>query len=485
MHISPAFCTVRGTAGNVDCAEWSVRIRLVRWRTGGVNAIEGAILRSCSCVLLHRGCAGFQISAVLAALSSSDNERCGFPYADSTGTLRRSGYRKDLAVTPQIVVGSAVFPAWITFDGPSKISSLVLDFGSEARRSFCGKATWTDRLATEGKPMIMQSVRIKCRGDIADGLVEALLCFGASSCSIEDAHLGDAREQEIFSDGPIPWQVGQRQLWEQSHITAIFPEYQDVGEAIAMASHSIGFNEMPQYEIHLVEDQDWIEQVQNMFEPVEVAAGLWIVPKWRTPPNPAAANVILDPGLAFGTGEHPTTRLCLQFLSQVVRGGERVLDYGTGSGILSIAALKIGASRAVGVDVDPMAISSASYNASLNMIEDHRFQVFQSDVNGGDPVPPGAAYHPVFDNSMDEDKDSRGSDFDIVVANILANPLVELSNLIASYARPGGFVGLSGILIEQVDHVRSTYAQYLDNIQVAQDSGWACITGIRKLTEKL
>jgi ribosomal protein L11 methylase PrmA len=88
------------------------------------------------------------------------------------------------------------------------------------------------------------------------------LCFGASSCSIEDAHLGDAREQEIFSDGPIPWQVGQRQLWEQSHITAIFPEYQDVGEAIAMASHSIGFNEMPQYEIHLVEDQDWIEQVQ-------------------------------------------------------------------------------------------------------------------------------------------------------------------------------------------------------------------------------
>jgi ribosomal protein L11 methylase PrmA len=98
-----------------------------------------------------------------------------------------------------------------------------------------------------------------------DGLVEALLCFGATSWSIEDAHLGDSREQEIFSDGPVPWHAGNRQLWEQSHITAIFPEYQDVGEAIAMASHSIGFNEMPQYEIDLVEDQDWIEQIQVYF----------------------------------------------------------------------------------------------------------------------------------------------------------------------------------------------------------------------------
>jgi ribosomal protein L11 methylase PrmA len=110
----------------------------------------------------------------------------------------------------------------------------------------------------------------------------------------------------------------------------------------------------------------------------------------------------------------------------------------------------MGATRAVGVDVDPMAISSASYNASLNMIEDHRFQVFLADMNGGNPVPPGAAYHPVYDNSMDEEKETCGSDFDLVVANILANPLVELSDQIASYARPGGIVGLSGILVDQV-----------------------------------
>ncbi|KAG6557566.1 hypothetical protein Mapa_000842 [Marchantia paleacea] len=220
-----------------------------------------------------------------------------------------------------------------------------------------------------------------------------------------------------------------------------------------------------------------------MFEPVEVAAGLWIVPNWRAPPNPMAVNVILDPGLAFGTGEHPTTRLCLQLLHQVLRGGERMLDYGTGSGILSIAALKMGASRAVGIDIDPMAITSARYNASLNDLDDQRLQVFLASINGEDPVPPGAAYHPVFDNDMDEGPDNKLSpDFDIVIANILLNPLVDLASRIANYARPGAFVGLSGILVEQVEQVRHTYACHLDNIQVTQDCGWACVSGVRKLS---
>ncbi|BBN10190.1 ribosomal protein L11 methyltransferase [Marchantia polymorpha subsp. ruderalis] len=358
-------------------------------------------------------------------------------------------------------------------------------------RSFCAHTTAGESVVVkekssdseEKKPFIMQSVRIRCRGDIADGLVEALMCFGASSCSIEDAHYGSTNEQEIYTDGPVPWQTGERQLWEESHITAIFPEEQDVGESIAMASHSIGFNEMPHYVVELMEDQDWIEQLQSMFEPVEVAAGLWIVPNWRAPPNPMAVNVILDPGLAFGTGEHPTTRLCLQLLHQVLRGGERMLDYGTGSGILSIAALKMGASRAVGIDIDPMAITSARYNASLNDLDDQRLQVFLASINGEDPVPPGAAYHPVFDNDMDEGPDNKMSpDFDIVIANILLNPLVDLASRIANYARPGAFVGLSGILVEQVEQVRHTYACYLDNIQVTQDCGWACVSGVRKLS---
>ncbi|KAL2635754.1 hypothetical protein R1flu_007233 [Riccia fluitans] len=359
------------------------------------------------------------------------------------------------------------------------------------RRGFCACTTVVDSsfeeesaLVENKDSVIMQSVRIRCRGDIADGLVEALLCFGACSCSVEDAHYEDTNEQEIYSDGPVPWQSGGRQLWEASHITAIFPADLDVGESIAMASHSIGFNEMPHYVIELMEDQDWIDQLQGMFQPVEVAEGLWIIPKWSAPPDSMAVNVILDPGLAFGTGEHPTTRLCLQLLHQVVRGGERMLDYGTGSGILSIAALKMGASRAVGVDIDPMAITSARYNASLNDLEDDRLQVFLGSMGGADPVPSGAAYHPVYDNDMDESLDNKQTpDFDIVIANILFNPLVELSNRIANYARPGAFIGLSGILVEQVEQVQHTYACYLDNIQVTQDCGWACVSGTRRFSQ--
>ncbi|KAL3684042.1 hypothetical protein R1sor_002064 [Riccia sorocarpa] len=389
--------------------------------------------------------------------------------------------------TVQSVLGRRVLPR-STFDSDLKVNLAVPLTSRSVSRAFCATTTVLgSNLEEESssvedkKPVIMQSVRIRCRGDIADGLVEALLCFGACSCSIEDAHYGETHEQEIFSEGPVPWQNGGRQLWEESHITAIFPADQDVGESIAMASHSIGFNEMPHYVVELMEDQDWIDQMQGMFEPVEVAAGLWIVPNWRAPPNPMAVNVILDPGLAFGTGEHPTTRLCLQLLHQVVRGGERMLDYGIGSGILSIAALKMGASRAVGVDIDPMAITSARYNASLNNLEDDRLQVFLASIEGGDPVPSGASHHPVYDDDMDEGLDNKHTpEFDIVIANILLNPLVELSHRIANYAKPGAFIGLSGILVEQVEQVRHTYACYLDNIQVTQDCGWACVSGTRR-----
>ncbi|CAK9861372.1 unnamed protein product [Sphagnum jensenii] len=152
-----------------------------------------------------------------------------------------------------------------------------------------------------------------------------------------------------FSDGPIPWTGDKRQLWNESRIIALFSASEDVAEALAMAADSC------------------------QFKKIEVAKGLWIVPKWSTPPDPEALNVMLDPGLAFGTGEHPTTRLCLQWLQHAMRFGDQIFDYGTGSGILSIAALKMGVDGAVGVDIDPMAITSAKYNASSNNIEPHMF----------------------------------------------------------------------------------------------------------------
>ncbi|KAH8951502.1 hypothetical protein BDL97_09G030700 [Sphagnum fallax] len=308
----------------------------------------------------------------------------------------------------------------------------------------------------------MQSVRITCCGAVSDAFMEALMCFGAGSCSIEDAHLGAPQEQEIFSDGPVPWTGDKRQLWNESRITALFPAGEDVAEALAMAADSVGLTEMPQYEVVNTEEIDWVQQVQWQFKPIEVAKGLWIVPKWSTPPDPEALNVMLDPGLAFGTGEHPTTRLCLQWLQHAVRPGDQILDYGTGSGILSIAALKMGVDGAVGVDIDPMAITSAKYNASLNNIEPHMFQVLEAS---GD------------DNPLILGKGK----FDIVVANILLNSLVQLATCIAAYTKPQGLVGLSGILVDQVDRVQEVYSPFLEEISVSYDNGWACVTGRKKL----
>ncbi|KAH8937244.1 hypothetical protein BDL97_16G017000, partial [Sphagnum fallax] len=279
----------------------------------------------------------------------------------------------------------------------------------------------------------MQSVRITCCGVVSDAFMEALMCFGAGSCSIEDAHLGAPQEHEIFSDGLVPWTGDKRQLWNESRITALFPACEDVAEALAMAVDLVGLTEMPQYEVVNTEEIDWVQQVQCQFKPIEVAKGLWIVPKWSTPlicHDPKALNVMLDPGLAFGIGEHPTTRLCLQWLQHAVRPGDQILDYGTGSSILPIAALKMGVDGAVGVDIDPMAITSTKYNASLNNIEPHMFQVLEAS---GD------------DNPLTLGKGK----FDIVVANILLNSLVQLATCIAAYTKPQGLVGLSGILVDQ------------------------------------
>ncbi|KAJ7543632.1 hypothetical protein O6H91_09G045900 [Diphasiastrum complanatum] len=290
----------------------------------------------------------------------------------------------------------------------------------------------------------MLSVRINVTGDIADSLAESLMCFGASSCSIEEATVDEFQEKE-------------------SCITVLFAPELDVGECIAWAVDSIGLREMPAYTIEEADDQDWIQKVQDVFRPVEVASGLWIVPRWCVPPDPAAINVMLDPGLAFGTGDHPTTRLCLRWLHQNIKGGEHILDYGTGSGILSITALKIGARKAAGVDIDPMAISSAQANALINNLDSCKLQVFLAASNEDNPPP--------FERFK----------FDIVVANILMLPLLQLVERITNYAKPGGRVAVSGIVTDQVDKVVASYSVHLENVHVWEDDGWACVSGTRKV----
>ena len=192
---------------------------------------------------------------------------------------------------------------------------------------------------------------------------------------------------------------------------------------------------------------------QAQFEPIQISARLWIVPTWHVPSDPAAINIVLDPGLAFGTGSHPTTRLCLRWLDDNLRGGESVLDYGCGSGILAIAALKLGAAHAVGIDVDSQAVSASRDNAAANRVGNVQF------------------YQP--------DNAPQGS-HDLVVANILTNPLRMLAPLLANATRQGGQIVLSGILEEQAQDVMNIYRQWFDLNAPIFEEGWACLSGRKR-----
>ncbi|MCC6197698.1 MAG: 50S ribosomal protein L11 methyltransferase, partial [Burkholderiales bacterium] len=197
-----------------------------------------------------------------------------------------------------------------------------------------------------------------------------------------------------------------------------------------------------------VADEDWVRKTQAQFGPIEVAPGLFIVPTWSQPPDPAAVNIRLDPGLAFGTGSHPTTRLCLAYLRTALRGGESVLDYGCGSGILAIAAARLGASRVTGVDVDPQALGASAANAQANAVA----AAFVSP----EELPPGR--------------------FDVVVANILANPLVLLAPVLCARVAPHGRIALSGVLAEQADAVAAAYAPWFTLAATEASDGWVLLS---------
>ncbi|KAJ4726351.1 Ribosomal protein L11 methyltransferase [Melia azedarach] len=317
-----------------------------------------------------------------------------------------------------------------------------------------------DTSSTECSGPAYLSVRIRCRKNVTDMFSEALLCFGASSTSMdEDDALQNA--DEIYID-------------------SIFPECEDVLECISNAANSIGLKEIPHYEVKTGEQWDWIKKTQESFHPVEVTKGLWIVPEWSTPPDVQATNIILNPGLAFGSGEHPTTKLCLLLLRSLIKGGELFLDYGTGSGVLGIAAIKFGAALSVGVDIDPLAISSACHNAALNNIGPEKMKLYLvSDET-----------FPSMDKRLDgvvEDQSSyqigvisKLEKYDVVIANILLNPLLELADDIVLYAKPGAVVGISGILSEQLPQIINQYSQFLEDISVSEMDDWACVSGIKK-----
>lgn len=295
--------------------------------------------------------------------------------------------------------------------------------------------------------MAWLSITIETDCHHAEALADALLDAGALSASIEDADAGTAAETPQFGEPGSVTTPG----WERSRVIALLEENADADELIAACAPLAGLADIPAYSRQTVEEQNWVQLTQSQFDPIRVSGRLWIVPSWHQAPDPQAINLVLDPGMAFGTGSHPTTRLCLEWLERTVSPGVAILDYGCGSGILAIAAAKLGAGEVLGVDIDVQAVSAARSNAERNAVAAR------------------------FDDSAKEIK----GQFDIVVANILSNPLKALAPAICSHVRAGGQLALSGILVEQADELIACYAPYLSLHVADTRDGWVCLAGIK------
>lgn len=282
----------------------------------------------------------------------------------------------------------------------------------------------------------------------AEMLSEALLTLGALSVDIDDADVDTLNEQAIFGEPGEPAPA----LWSHNRVTALFDKNSPIDAIMLEATQSLGLKQPPEYAITTLEDNDWVRLTQSQFDPIRISQRLWIVPTWHTPLDPDAINITLDPGLAFGTGSHPTTRLCLRWLDDHLRGGEAVLDYGCGSGILAIAALKLGAASATGVDLDAQAVQASRDNAMINQVD---AQFFLPDT-------------------------ALKQQADIVIANILTNPLKMLAPLLAVSTRQGGQILLSGVLSEQADDTMEIYNQWFDFTPPTIEEGWACLSGIKR-----
>jgi ribosomal protein L11 methyltransferase len=287
-------------------------------------------------------------------------------------------------------------------------------------------------------------VRLAITPEQAETYEDALLEVGAVSVTFMDAE-----DQPIFEPD-----LGTTPLWSHTHLLALFEADTDETALLAHLQLLCG-GALPEHHVERIEDQDWERSWMDGFQPMRFGQRLWIVPSWHAAPEPEAVNLLLDPGLAFGTGTHPTTALCLEWLDGQDLAGCNVLDFGCGSGILAIAALLLGAPQAVGTDIDPQALEASRDNASRNGIDPARFPVH---------LPADLPQQPA----------------EVVVANILAGPLVSLAPQIGALVKPGGRLALSGILAEQAEEVRAAYAGAFDLDPTAVKDGWVRISGVKR-----
>ena len=283
----------------------------------------------------------------------------------------------------------------------------------------------------------------------AEELSDALLELGALSVSVEDADADTPDEQPLIGE---PGLTPDRTAWQRSRVIALLAMQHDPAVLLTAASNQLGLAPAPSFGVRHVEDQDWVRLTQSQFDPIPIGQRIWVVPSWHDAPDPDALVLELDPGLAFGTGSHPTTRLCMEWLEQAVAPEQSVLDYGCGSGILAILAKKCGANPVYGIDIDPQAIESARHNSARN----------RADITYGLP------------------EDCPAGEFDIVVANILSNPLKLMASMLSSKVKPRGRLALSGILARQAEEVARVYQQWIDIAVWREHEGWVCLTGTRR-----
>ncbi len=274
-------------------------------------------------------------------------------------------------------------------------------------------------------------------------LEDSLMAAGAACVTLQDN-----ADQPILEPG-----LGETPLWDSVKITGLFDAEIDTRETTALAERRFG-NTLPEHYWEQLEDKDWEREWMSNYHAIQCGERLWICPSWQQPPEPDKINLMLDPGLAFGTGTHPTTFLCMQWIDQQDFSGREVIDYGCGSGILGIATLLLGAKQVIGVDIDPQALLATTENAKRNQLAADAMPVF---------LP----------------QDCPDTLADVMLANILAGPLAELAPTLSARTKTGGKICLSGILSVQTQTVMDAYAPWFDFEPVAEQEEWVRITGTK------